>query len=637
MCGICGIHEYARRVPTTEGILGSMLHSIHHRGPDEEGRYSDGELTMGMRRLSIIDLSQGQQPIKNEDGRFVVIFNGEIYNYKELRTHLQQRGHTLRTHSDTEVIVHLFEDYGVDCVHHLRGMFAFALWDTQERSLFIARDHLGVKPLYYTQMGDRLIFGSEIKAILQHPDVSVELDLNALSDYLSFRYVPAPHTLFKNIHLLPSGYWLKSDPQGVKTQQYWDVEFTDTPYDPSRTPQYAAELEALIADCVERQLVSDVPFGAFLSGGIDSSSIVALMSQVLKQPVKTFSVGFAGVGEEHSELPYARLVAQKYQTDHHEVLVSAEDFVNDLPKVIWHLDQPIADYAQVAYYKVSQLAAQHVKMVLTGEGGDELFAGYGRYAGERYAPVFRHIPDFIKSMALQSTTWVKGFRRSRAALYALSQSDEASRLANWIPMFNSHSKAELLNDAVASTVASHHSRDAVAQYLARTSARNGTNRMLYVDTKLWLPDYLLLRGDKLTMAASLEGRVPLLDHKLVEFAAQLPPQLKLKGLVRKYLLKQVSSKWLPPENINRKKKGFPVPVPEWLRGSARPFMRDLLTPSKIRQRGLFNPDFVERLLVEHEQGEADHATTIYGLLSLELWQQQFIDKTSQRVLDVQHG
>jgi asparagine synthase (glutamine-hydrolysing) len=606
-----------------------MLHSIFHRGPDEAGRFRDNQIDMGLRRVSIIDLSSGQQPIFNEDGRLAVIFNGEIYNYRDLRQDLIQRGHIFKTNSDTEVIVHLYEEYGEGCVSRLRGMFALAVWDKENRRLFLARDHLGVKPLYFAEVRGALLFASEIKSLLQHPLLAAELDLVALNDYLLLRYVPAPRTLFKSVNMLPAGCWLISDAQGVRTKQYWDVKFEDTPFDGAATAVATDQLTEILQNSVKSQLMSDVPFGAFLSGGIDSSTVVALMTKHLEAPVKTFSVGFEGAGQnEYSELPFARLVAERYHTEHHETFVTAQDFADDLPNIIWHLDQPIADYAQIAYWKVSQLAAQHVKMVLTGEGGDELFAGYGRYAGERYAPLLRNAPESLRSIIRSLSYKTRKFRRQSAALYALSHRDEATRFASWIPLFNHHEKDRLLRPDIEDELRCYHSHRALEQLLDSVEAKDPISRLLYVDTKMWLPDYLLVRGDKLTMAASLEARVPFLDHNLVQFAARLPSKLKLRAGVSKFLLKKATKAWLPPEIINRRKKGFPVPVPVWLRSSARSMMRDLLSRDTISRRGLFNPDYVSRLMKEHESGEADHATKIYGLMSLELWQRQFVDGRS---------
>ena len=625
MCGICGFYQYKTHKPAEKQVLLDMLHVLQHRGPDGSGTYVDRDLALGMRRLSIIDLKGGNQPIGNEDGSILTVFNGEIYNYRELRDLLADRGHKLVTSSDTEVLVHLYEEYGDECVYLLRGMFAFAIWDLRCRRLFIARDRLGIKPLYFTQTDGELIFGSEIKAILQHPSVRSDLDIEALTNFLSLRYVPAPQTMFKGIRSLPPGCSLACDHRGVKMSRYWDLFFAEQGKNDFPEERYAEELEALLRESVKLHLVSDVPFGAFLSGGVDSSTIVALMSELLQKPVKTYSVGFDGDGESFSELPYARLVAKEFHTDHHEVVIRPADLMELAETVTWHLDQPLAEHATLANFMVARLASRDVKMVLTGEGGDELFAGYARYAGERMAPLFSLLPEAARRFALAATSHVPGFRRQKLALYALSQPDEATRFLNWFPLFNSEVKRSLLSADLRETLRGHATEAVVAAQLARTDATDSLSRMLYLDTTLWLPDLLLARGDKMSMAASVEARVPLLDHKLVEFAASLPPNLKLKGLARKYLLKKVARSWLPQGIIRRKKQGFPMPSSRWLRKQARPFLRDTLSSAALRQRGLFNLFTVEKLISEHEKGTADHGSLLWGLISVELWHRVFLD------------
>ena len=625
MCGICGVYAYETANWTERDVLAQMMSAIHHRGPDDSGIYLDGPLMMGMRRLSIIDLSGGAQPVFNEDRSIVVIFNGEIYNYRDLRERLRSRGHIFATASDTEVIVHLYEDAGEECVHELRGMFAFAVWDSRRRRLFLARDRLGIKPLYYVEHSGQLIFGSEIKAILQHPIVDARLDHQALGDFLSLKYVPSPATMFSGIRALPPGHTLTCDPHSVRTGPYWKLSFAVNQNSQLSEEAAAEQLEWMLRESVKLHLMSDVPFGAFLSGGVDSSTIVALMSQLLSRPVKTFSVGFEGNGAIFSELPYARLVSQRYKTDHHEILLKPGDIADLAEKIIWHLDQPIADNACVANYMVAELASRDVKMVLTGEGGDELFAGYARYAGERLSSWFKPLPQSAKWMARRVAISLPGLQRPKLALFALCQSSEVTRFTNWFPLFNREMKMALLTADYGRRLSDFFSENAFARCLAETDAADGLSRMLYVDTKLWLPDDLLARGDKTSMAVSLEARVPLLDHKLVEFAASLRPGLKLKGLARKYLLKKVASRWLPHEVIHRKKEGFPIPFSVWFRSDLRPFVRDLLAPAALRRRGLFDPAYVQKLLEEHDSGRADHGHLLWGLLSVELWHRAFLD------------
>ncbi len=622
MCGIAGILslEATRSVPPER--LERMLESIFHRGPDEAGRLVDRELAMGMRRLSIIDLADGQQPIFDESGRYGVVFNGEIYNYRELRNDLIARGHQLKTHSDTEVIVHLYEECGEACVDHLRGMFGFAIWDNVRRELFIARDRMGIKPLYYTQCNGDFIFGSEIKSILEHPSVKPSMDLDALSQYLSLKYVPAPRTMFAGIQSLPPGHFMRISKGRIEIQRYWDISFAK----PERVlseHEYTDQLLELLRESTRLHLRSDVPFGAFLSGGVDSSTIVALMSEELRAPVKTFSVGFGGEGIQ-DELPYAQQVADKFGCEHHTLKITSNDFLGYAENVLWHLDQPIADQATVATHMVAKLAREHVKMVLTGEGGDELFAGYARYSGECYSKWFSRLPGSAAKLLRAASSTLPGLRRSKIAIGALTIRDEATRFANWFPMFGDDAKRKLLDSQTESIRTG--AASIFSDQLSNCDARSPLDRMLYADSKLWLPDYLLLRGDKLTMANSLEARVPLLDHKLVEFAARLPASMKLRGSQRKYLLKQVARRLLPAEIIDRKKQGFPIPIERWLRKEARPMMQDLLSTETLKRRGLFNISFVEKLIREHVAGYADHSTKLWGLMSVEMWTRKFIDR-----------
>jgi len=625
MCGICGSVHYATPTAADPGILDAMLQAIGHRGPDDDGRYLQGPVALGMRRLSIIDLATGQQPISNEDRSLILVFNGEIYNYRELRRRLRAAGHRFRSEGDGEVIVHLYEEHGEDCVQHLRGMFGFALWDQRRQRLLLARDRMGIKPLYYADTGDRLLFGSEIKSLLQDPRVPRQPDYRAMSEYLSLRYVPAPLTLFEGIRALPPGFTATVDAKGLHLRRYWDLSYRAHP---ELTTEAAAleALEPLFRESVRLRLMSDVPFGAFLSGGVDSSAVVAVMTEYLDAPVKTFAVGYADQGAERfSELPYARQVARQFGTDHQEVMLRADDFVDLSERVIWHLDQPIADAALVAYHRVCEAAGREVKMVLTGEGGDELFAGYGRYAGERLAPLCNALPPALTRLSASASRLLPGLRRPKLMLQALSYRDEAQRLRNWFPLFDDRRKPGLLSADFLDLVAGELTGPAFHEHLARTDADGALHRMLYVDNKVYLPDCLLARGDKLSMASSLEARVPFLDHQLVELAASLPAHFKLKGWTRKHLLKQLCAKWLPDSILHRKKEGFPVPVGVWLRGPARDFAHDLLGPETIARRGLFDAGFVARLLDEHARGSEDHTSMIVGLINLELWHRLYID------------
>jgi asparagine synthase (glutamine-hydrolysing) len=623
MCGIAGVYEHGGR-RLDPGVVADMLQAIVHRGPDDEGLHAEERFAFGARRLSIIDLPGGHQPIANESGDVVVAFNGEIYNYRALRDRLLRAGHRLRTESDTEVIVHHYEEAQDDCVHELEGMFAFAVWDARRQRLLVVRDRVGVKPLYYAPLDGRLLFASEIKALLRHPDVATGVDLDALAAFLLLKYVPSPRTMFTGIAALPPGHLLTCDGSGVRVRPWWDLSFRPDGH-PLSEAEAVEALRARLQDAVRSHLMSDVPFGAFLSGGIDSSTVVALMSRELRHPVRTFAVGFAGEDEDFSELPYARLVAERYETDHKEVLVDASDLTNLAEKVVWHLDQPIADPACLANYMVAELASRDVKMVLTGEGGDELFAGYARYAGERLAPISTRLPAPARALGVALSRRSPGLSRARIALYALCQRDERRRLATWFPLMRPDTREELAaGDLIAAVARAAPERLFEAQ-LAHTDAVDPINRMLYVDTKLWLPDDLLARGDKMSMAASLEARVPLLDHRLVEFAAGLPAQFKVKGFSRKYLLRKVAGDLLPEPVLRRPKKGFPMPMGRWLRGGASELCHDLLSPAVVRQRGIFSPAAVARMLAEHDSEAADHGPALWALVSVELWQRLFLD------------
>jgi asparagine synthase (glutamine-hydrolysing) len=630
MCGIAGVFEYQQRNPVSADLLCSMMDVIQHRGPDDSGAFLRGPIALGMRRLSIIDLEGGKQPLGNETGEVTLVFNGEIYNFRSLQDQLTKRGHRLQTASDTEVIVHLYEEHGEECVHCLRGMFGFALWDAQRERLLLARDRLGIKPLYYADVKGTLIFGSEIKSILQHPAISAELDLDALSNFLSLKYVPSPQTMFRGIHALPPGFLLTCDRSGVRLRRYWDLNFSSQTS--ASEAECAEQLEALLRESVLLHLQSDVPFGAFLSGGLDSSTIVALMSDYLPEPVDTFSVGFDGLGAEISEARYARLVADHFGTRHHEVVISAADFLDRAEAVIWHLDQPVADLACFANMMLAESASQHVKMVLTGEGGDELFAGYARYAGERFRPLASPLPEWAGDTLVRASSLLPGLRRPKLALNALMEKDEAARLLHWFPLFSAREKAKLFSDRRMWDRSAITSGEKVfAGHLRSTDSAVPLNRMLYVDTKLWLPDDLLARGDKMSMAASIEARVPLLDHKVVEFAASLPPNLKIRKLTRKFLLKKVAAKLVPQEIIHRKKQGFPIPISVWFRGEAKQFVSDLLSRDTLNRRGLFNADYVQEILQQHLRGNADRGAQLWSLVLFELWQRQFLDSSPKHI------
>ena len=636
MCGICGVAylSESRDVPLTD--LRGMLNTITHRGPDDEGVYEAAGIALGARRLSIIDVDGGHQPMFNEDGSVVVVANGEIYNFRELTAALESAGHYFRTRCDTEVIVHLYEEYGEACVHHLRGMFAFAVWDSHRRRVLIARDRVGIKPLYWSDRDGRLMFASEIKALLAYPGIHAHVNYEALAAMLALRYVPSPMTMFAHIASLPPGHLLVGDEHGVACRRWWDLSFSGDETRRMATSRPArrdvsdeiGRLDELLRQVVRAHMMSDVPYGAFLSGGVDSSTIVALMTQELDRPIATFAAGFVGPGSEVSELDYARRVAKRYETDHHEVVVGAHDFVEFAQRIVWHLDEPLADDACLPNYMVARAARDHVKMVLTGEGGDELFGGYPRYLAEQpLRPLALLLPSFLRTTMARAARYRNGLARWQVAINALAQPDEARRFAAYTPLLLEERLGQLSAGRLAEAAACQDIASLMSGHLQRTDATDPLSRMLYFDFQHWLPDYLLLRGDKTAMAASIEARVPLLDHVLVEYAASLPPSLKIHGLARtsKFLLREVARPLVPVEILSRKKKGFPTPIGAWLRGGARDFCHDLLSPDLISRRDLFSKTAIARILDEHDSGAVDHGSVLWGLMSVELWHRAFLD------------
>jgi len=623
MCGIVGTFEYGSQEAADLGAVRSMMSAIEHRGPDDDGTYRDGPVALGMRRLSIIDVEGGRQPMTNEDGTVVVVFNGEIYNHRELRARLRTAGHRFGTSSDTEVLPHLFEDLGADLVDELRGMFGLAVWDAGRRRLVLARDRLGIKPLYVLDDGRRLVFASEIKALVRHPAVDRSPDLTAVSQYLTLRYVPAPRTMFAGISSLPPGSVLVCDGDGPKVHRYWDLP-APVADERRREEDWADDLAAHLRASVALHVQSDVPFGAFLSGGLDSSTVVALMSEILPDPVRTYSVGFVADGAPTGELPHAALVARHFGTRHHELVMTGRDFAENAERLVWHLDQPLGDVATIPMLLLSDLAGRDVKMVLSGEGGDELFGGYARHVGQRAAPLVDLLPAAMRAGLFGLAARRTSRRRLRNVFDALSQRDPVDRIASWFPLLGEDLRRQVVSARLAA-IDGPGPRDVFAAALAGAGTGDPLARMLYCDTRFWLPDLLLARADRMSMAASLELRVPLLDHHVVEFAASVPSSLKVRGLTRKALLRRVARDLLPAPVLERRKEGFPVPVDEWFREDARDLLRDTLSADGLRRRGLLDPAAVGRLLDDHETGRGDHGFVLWGLAGLELWFRRFID------------
>jgi asparagine synthase (glutamine-hydrolysing) len=621
MCGICGVYNARTGEPVSPELIERMTDLISHRGPDDRGVYLDGSLGLGFARLSIIDLSGGHQPMANETGDIWVVFNGEIWNYKALRKELIEKGHVFRTNCDTETIVHAYEEYGVECIARLHGMFGLAIWDSPRRRLLLARDRIGKKPLYYTCVNGSLLFASEIKALLEHPRVKRQADVQALADYLSVRYVPGPATLFANVYKVLPGHWLLYEHDSLREECYWDYTFGKTVNQP--IDEYIQGIRQHIQRAVEERMIADVPVGAMLSGGVDSSIITGTMSQLAGQRVKTFSVGFDV--PDCNELPYARLVAQHFGTEHYELFVNSSDMVQHWPLLTWHRDEPVSEPSDIGVYLVSRLARQHVKVVLSGEGGDEVFAGYPKYVVDWLASYYHLLPAPVRDQMITPLLerLPYSLRKLKMAARVLSQ-PAPERWMSWFGIFNGHLKNQVLSDQTNASVDDDASR-VFRRWLERNPQRDNLSSMLYLDTKIWLPNNLLMKADKMTMAASLEARMPLLDYRLIEYAASIPSSDKIRLFKAKYLLKRAYADFLPEPILTRKKMGFNVPVATWLREGHRHLIPSLLLSERARSRGFLNNDYVAYLLRNHLEGRTNYAAQLFTLASLELWFRVFID------------
>jgi asparagine synthase (glutamine-hydrolysing) len=633
MCGICGVIHHDRSLHVDIATLKAMNQQIVHRGPDDEGYYATENVGLAMRRLSIIDVHTGKQPVTNENQTVWLVYNGEIYNHLELKARLEANGHRFRSKSDTETIVHLYEEYGEECVLHLRGMFAFALWDSNKRRLFLARDRLGIKPLYYRQSQQTFLFASEIKALLAHPGVSAELNRAALPEFLAFGYLSGTRTLFYGIQKLAPGHTAVLEEGGaLRIRQYWDAPNEGSSSSESRPASYYVEgYRDLLKQAVQSHLMSDVPLGVFLSGGIDSSAIAALMSDLRQAPIETFSVGYAE--EAYSELPYARLMADHIGSSHHEVRISRKDFFDVLPKLIWHEDEPLVWPSSVSLYFVARLARERVKVVLTGEGSDETLAGYTRYPftlwNARLDRGYRSVvPSGMRRFlrdAVADSDWLPSKMKKKLRHTFLAR-DGASWAAfyfdNFYAAFSGAEQASLLADEL--RPASGQEYGDVMNFWKKSSG-SLLDRLLYTDIKTYLVE-LCMKQDQMSMAASVESRVPFLDHVLVEFALSIPASLKTRGLTGKRILKTVMKKSLPNAILNRQKLGFPTPYSQWLSGSQVDIVKDLLLEERTVNRGLFKSESVERLFVEHRTNLRDHSDKLWRLLNLEIWHRVFIDR-----------
>lgn len=643
MCGIAGAAWVRPERAVSAETLRRMTDALVHRGPDDQGEYAAGVETppypggvvgcrLGHRRLSIIDLTSGHQPLSNEDGSIWVAFVGEIYNYSTLRRRLQGSGHQLRTQSDTEVLVHLYEDEGVAFLQHLNGMFAIALWDGRNRQLVLARDRLGKKPLVYRHEAGRLLFASELKAILSVPGVSREIDPSAIDEYLTYQYIPHPNTIFRGIKKLPPGHYAVYRDGELEVAPYWQPDFRverPRPY-----AEYADEVRTLLTSSVEMRLQSDVPLGAFLSGGVDSSIVVALMQQLVKEPVRTFSIGF--VEKEYDETSYARDVAQHLGTRHEEFRV-APDAIDILPRLIWHFDEPFADSSAIPTWYVSQLTRQHVTVALTGDGGDELFAGYPRYRAADLAAKYDRLPSPIRAF-LGAPFWQglpggvrqkSPLRRFKRLAGALSQAP-IERFLDWSCIFNFARRAELYEEEFLAALPASDPAQFLKAGVLRSAGRDPITAFSLADLTTYLPCDLMTKVDIASMAHSLECRQPFLDYRLVELAAAMPVRYKYRRGRGKRILLDVFGELLPPSVSRRAKMGFGVPLDHWFRGELRDYVRDVLLDPRTTERGYFRTDVVQRMIDDHQAGRFDHAYRLWALLVLELWHREWIDAAAGR-------
>lgn len=626
MCGIAGVTG-AGRAETVR----RMTDVLAHRGPDDSGFYHDDDIALGQRRLSIIDLHSGQQPISNEDDTLQLVCNGEIYNSPALRKELEARGHRFKTQTDVEVILHLYEDHGPDCVKHLRGMFALALWDTGRRRLLLARDHLGQKPLFFFNRDGRFAFASEVKALLGPGLMEPAIDLEGLWHYLSLRFIPDEYSLFEGIHKLPAATCLIFENNEVRTHRYWDLDFTDKMT--GSGPEIEDRLNDLLMSTVDEHLLSDVRVGAFLSGGIDSGTVASMMATLSSDPIPSFSIGTRE--EEFNELPYARMVSKKYGMEAHEQIVDP-DLVHAIPAMIYHMDEP-ADPFGFGVYLVAQLASQHVKVVLGGDGGDENFAGYDRYAGQRLVDYYCLLPAWFRqglvkriSDRIPESFGYKSLAQKAAWVNEMSLFSGGERYAQSLGVlrFTHEAKQSLFSDSARQRINDYNSADKILRFFNADNADHVVDKMLYTDLMTRIPDHLLTVGDRMNMAHSLENRSPLIDYRVTEFAAGIPADLKLHRNKLKYILRNVASRYLPRELTHMKKQGFRFPLGIWFRTDLKDMLRSLFSQSRFVELGIFEQSYINRLLDEHIAGKVDHNYRIWLLLNLEIWYRLYFENES---------
>jgi asparagine synthase (glutamine-hydrolysing) len=623
MCGFCGIFDRSG-APIDGNLLGRMTSAISHRGPDGEGRFADREVGLGHRRLSIIDVEGGAQPIGNEDGSLQIVFNGEIYNFVELREELERAGHTFTTRSDTEVIVHAYEQWGNGCVERFNGMFAFALWDSTKREVFLARDHLGVKPLYYVELGGRILFGSEIKALLQDQECPRDVDVVSLAELFTFRYVPSPKTLFQGILKLPAGHRMTLSVRGIEVERFWGwiPQLRESWNEDALIEEYCALLE----DAVRLQLRSDVPLGLFLSSGVDSGALLAIMSRYSSRPVQAFTIGFEG-GEKTNEVEDAKSLARMFGADHYFMEVKPDDYLKYYENYLWDLEEPVGNETAAAFYFVSKIAREKVKVALAGQGADEPWAGYDRYLGAKLSTLYSQIPSMVTGPLASLVNRIPGrFERLKRGVSSLSEPDMLTRFTKMYSFFSAEMKQQLFKGQLLAQIANgaYRSKEALRRLQSDVQHLDPVTQMLYIDTRANLPDDLLMVGDKTSMANSLEVRVPFLDYRLVEFIESLPLALKLNGLTGKYLHKKAMVKWLPKEVVYRKKKGFANPVEDWFRTKMRPFVEECLLSPHSGIGRYFDQQYIRRMLEKDREGTEQLRRHLYLLVSFELWHRTFM-------------
>ncbi len=642
---MCGIVGWANLNPNTfpdandsETLLRAMCAKIRHRGPDSEGIIITDSVALGMRRLAIIDLNNGEQPFFNQDRSIAVVMNGEIYNFRELRQNLEKRGHLFKTQSDTEILPYLYEEYGARMVEKLNGMFAFALWDARRRQLFMARDRFGEKPLYYGVFNNKLIFGSELKAIVAHPDVEIKLDFQALRQYLSFDYVPAPFSIYQNIYKLPAAHSLLLVDGEIKIERYWNLSFKKRAPMPS-IEEAAEELRELLADATEIRMISDVPLGVLLSGGVDSSSIAAFAQKFSSKPIKTFSIGFEEASFDESR--YARKVAAHLGTEHFEERLNVGQAAELLPDIAGWLDEPMSDASILPTFLLSRFVQSQVSVALGGDGADEIFAGYPTYYAHKMAERYEKLPRFLRRNVFEKIVNLMPVSPKNMSFEFLAKRFvkvlETNNLARrhhlLLGSFTDYEQEILLTDEVKSQNGAD-IYSTVEKWLDKCDADNVIEKIQFLDTKFFLGEGVLTKVDRASMAVSLEIRSPFLDHRIAEFSAALSKDYKLNcktvkfgfGKTGKYVLKKAVAPMLPPQIIKRMKKGFVIPTAAWLKGQLNPLLRDMLATDRIKNQGLFNPAFVQKLLAEHEHGTANHSKTLWTLLVFQLWYDNFLIK-----------